>query len=187
MKIGYQGIEGCNSLASAKRMAERLGWTQTEYVPLIHSRGVAAGLASGQVDYGVMATRNHIAGPVIETCEALASIPYRVVAEDCIPIHHCLFVKDPSCTKIDIVASHIQALRQCRENLDRHCPGAQWRETEDTAMAARYLAQGSLPDTAGVLCRREAGEALGLYLLRENLEDDRENATEFVLVELAKE
>lgn len=27
MKIGYQGIEGSNSEASAKSMAARLGWT----------------------------------------------------------------------------------------------------------------------------------------------------------------
>ena len=58
MKIGYQGIEGSNSEASAKSMAKRLGWTDVEYVPLIHSRGVVEALLSGEVDCGVMATLN---------------------------------------------------------------------------------------------------------------------------------
>ena len=62
MKIGYQGIQGSNSEASARSMAKRLGWTGVEYVPLVHSRGVVNALLSGEVDYGVMATLNHVAG-----------------------------------------------------------------------------------------------------------------------------
>ena len=183
MKIGYQGIEGCNSLAAARDMAQKLGWTQVEYVPLVHSQGVAEGLRSGLVDYGVMATLNHAAGVVTESEEALASLPHRVLTTDCIPIHHCLFIRDACCAVPELIASHPQALAQCRGHLKAEYPEAVWQETEDTAMAARYLVQGKLPATAGVLCRRDAGESLGLYLLRENMEDDTRNATEFVLIE----
>ncbi len=186
MKIGYQGIEGCNSLASARNMAGRLGWTDVEYVPLINSKGVVDALRAGTVDYGVMATMNHVAGVVLETEAALRGLNYRMLALDCIPIHHCLFVKDSSVKKITLVASHIQALKQCRGTLAREYPEAVWQEDEDTAMAARHLAEGVLPADAGVLCRKEAGEALGLYLLQENLEDDAENATEFELIQLSE-
>ena len=54
MKIGYQGIEGSNSEASARSMAARLGWTDVEYVPLVHSQGVVSALKAGAVDCGVM-------------------------------------------------------------------------------------------------------------------------------------
>ena len=118
MKIGYQGIEGCNSLASARNMAGRLGWTDVEYVPLINSKGVVDALRAGTVDYGVMATMNHVAGVVLETEAALRGLNYRMLALDCIPIHHCLFVKDSSVKKITLVASHIQALKQCRGTLE---------------------------------------------------------------------
>ncbi len=186
MKIGYQGIEGSNSRASAQNMAERLGWTDVEYVPLVHSRGVVDALRAGTVDYGVMATLNHVAGVVKETEAALRDIKYRMLALDCIPIHHCLFVKDSSVTEIHTIASHIQALKQCHETLARDYPDAVWREEEDTAIAARHLAEGLLPPDTGVLCRRDAGEAFGLHLLRENLEDDAENATEFELIRLSE-
>lgn len=186
MKIGYQGIEGSNSEASAKSMAKRLGWTDVEYVPLVHSRGVVEALLSGAVDCGVMATLNHVAGVVQETESALRGVNYRMLALDCIPIHHCLFVKDASVTEIRSIASHIQALEQCRGTLARDYPKAAWKEEEDTAIAARYLAEGLLPRDAGVLCRRDAGEAFGLHLVRENLEDDAENATEFELIRLSK-
>lgn len=184
MKIGYQGIEGSNSQASAKNMAERLGWTEVEYVPLIHSKGVVDALLAGTVDYGVMATLNHVAGVVLETEAALRGINYKMLALDCIPIHHCLFVKNSSVTEIRAVASHIQALKQCRNHLARDYPEALWKEEEDTAIAARRLAEGALPADTGVLCRRDAGESFGLHLLRENLEDDAENATEFELIAL---
>ena len=114
MKIGYQGIEGSNSEASARSMAARLGWTDVEYVPLVHSQGVVSAIKAGAVDCGVMATLNHVAGVVLETETALRGLSYRMLALDCIPIHHCLFVKDSSVTEIRAVASHIQALKQCR-------------------------------------------------------------------------
>lgn len=186
MKIGYQGIEGSNSEASAKSMAARLGWTDVEYVPLVHSQGVVGALKAGEVDYGVMATLNHVAGVVLETETALRGLSYRMLALDCIPIHHCLFVKDPSVREIRAVASHIQALKQCRETLARDYPQAEWKEEEDTAIAARHLAEGVLPPDTGVLCRRDAGESFGLHLLQENLEDDAENATEFELIRLTE-
>ena len=51
-----------------------------------------------------------------------------------------------------------------------------------TQLKRRMLADGSLPETTGVLCRRNAGEMFGLHLLEENLEDDSRNMTEFVLI-----
>lgn len=186
-RIGYQGMEGSNSRASAENMAKKLGWEDVSYVPLITSKGVADALRAGTIDYGVMATRNHIAGIVQETVCALADLTYQVLAQDCIPIHHCLFVKDSSVTEIQTVASHIQALKQCAGSLSRDYPDAQWKELEDTAIGARYLYDGTLPSTTGVLCRRNAGEDFGLYLLQENLEDDKRNATDFILITLEED
>ncbi len=186
IKIGYQGIEGSNSRASAENIVKNLGWTDVEYIPLVHSQGVVDALRAGEVDYGVMATFNHIAGVVKESKLALRDADYRTLATDCIPIHHCLFVKDPSVTEIHTVASHMQALKQCQRHLAEFYPDAQWKDVEDTAIAARYLADGTLPPDTGVLCRRDAGEAFGLHLLYENLEDDVQNATEFAMIELKR-
>lgn len=183
-RIGYQGMEGSNSLASAKNMTAVLGWDEVEYVPLITSRGVADALKAGAVEYGVMAVNNHIAGPVKESEEALSGLAYRVLAEDTIPIRHHLFTLNPSVKHIDLVASHIQALKQCARHLREQYPDAKTREVEDTAIAARYLAEGVLPPTAGVLCRMDAGEAFGLYLLQKDLQDDSRNATDFILITL---
>lgn len=183
-RVGYQGMEGSNSLASAKNMTAGLKWDEVEYVPLITSRGVVDALKAGTVEYGVMAVNNHIAGRVKESEEALAGLDYRVLAEDTIPIRHHLFTLNDSVKDIEIVASHIQALKQCADHLHKLYPNAKTQEVEDTAIAARYLAEGVLPPSAGVLCRQDAGEAFGLYLLQKDLQDDPRNATDFILITL---
>ncbi len=185
-RVGYQGMEGSNSLASAKNMTASLGWEDVEYVPLITSRGVVDALKAGEVEYGVMAVNNRIAGRVKESEEALAGVDYRVLAEDTIPIRHHLFTLNESVKDIDLVASHIQALKQCAGHLQERYPAAKMQEVEDTAIAARYLAEGVLPPTAGVLCRQDAGEAYGLYLLQKDMQDDPGNATDFILICLTK-
>ncbi len=183
IKIGYQGIADSNSEAASIGFAVTQGMTDVEYVPLVSSKGVVDALKAGEIDYGVMASRNHIAGFVRETEEALTGLTYHLAAALCLPIHHCLFVKDPSVTQPRVIASHPQALAQCKETLAREFPAAAQEEIEDTAIGARYLADGTLPADTGVLCRKNAGEAFGLHLLREDLEDDPTNATDFIIIE----
>lgn len=129
-----------------------------------------------------MATQNLVAGTVLETKDALRDFSYRTVDAQWLPVHHCLFVKRPDVRTISCIASHVQALGQCAGTLAKRFPGVALREVEDTAIAARYLADGRLPEDAAVLCRKNAGEAFGLHLLAENLEDDPRNMTEFILL-----
>ena len=181
VRIAYQGIPGSNSEAASAVFANNQGFAGVKYIPAVHSMGVIETLRKGEADYGVMATRNLIAGPVAETERALSEITCRTVDAQWLPVHHCLFVKNKDCT-IESIASHVQALGQCRSTLLRNYRDAKLVEVEDTALAARYLAEGRLPETTAVLCRKNAGEMFGLTLARENLEDDPRNMTEFVLI-----
>lgn len=183
IKIGYQGDAGSNSEAASAGFAVTQGMKNVEYVPLVNSKNVVDAVMAGKVDYGVMASRNHIAGYVRETEEALTGVSYHLAAALCLPIHHCLFVKDPTITHPAVIASHPQALAQCKDTLAQEYAYAEQLEIADTAIGARYLADGTLPSNVGVLCRRNAGEAFGLHLLQENLEDDPTNATDFIIIE----
>ncbi len=181
MKIAYQGIPGSNSEAVSVIFAQNQGFVAPEYIPAVHSEGVIEMLRNGQADYGVMATRNLMAGSVSESDSALSHLSHRVVDAQWLTVHHCLFVKNRSC-RFDTIASHVQAIGQCRSNLRNRYGGCALQEVEDTALAARMLADGTLPETTAVLCRRNAGEMFGLHLVEENLEDDPRNMTEFVLI-----
>ncbi len=183
MKIGYQGIEGSNSEEAAKRLAERLEITNANLIPLVSSKNVGDELQSGSIDYGVVAVRNSIGGLVEETREAIKPEEIEILGRETLTIHHCLFVKDDSITKEKIkrISSHPQALLQCKNNILKYIGSVELREIEDTAIGAKYLAEGILDSETGVLCRKNAGQAHNLFLLEENIEDRDDNETEFII------
>ncbi|MBQ6426282.1 MAG: prephenate dehydrogenase/arogenate dehydrogenase family protein [Clostridia bacterium] len=186
-RIGYQGIPGSNSEYAAVRFAGQLGLDSYELIPLVTSKGVVDALRNGVVRYGVMASQNIVAGSVEESRLALENLSYKVLSSMWVSVHHCLFVKDASVAELSGIASHIQAFLQCKNTLQELYPGKELREMEDTSIAAQYLAEGNLPPDFGVLCRKNAGEMFGLHLLKENLEDDSKNMTQFILIEQQKQ
>ena len=186
MKIGYQGIEGSNSEAVAKLMAVKLKMKNVEYIPLISSKSVIGELKRGNIDYGVVAVKNTLGGTVKETFEAIKNEFLELVTTEILQIHHSLFKrKDVEMTNIKSIASHIQALKQTKENRKRLFPDCEEVEMEDTALAAKYLADGTISEETAVLCRKETGIDYGLELIYENLEDNSENFTEFRMFKLS--
>lgn len=182
IRIGYMGIPFSNSEEAAAGFARRNGWTGFELVPLVDSAGVVDSLLSGTTDYGVVAVSNSSAGKVEETERALdGKTAIETVQTLDMSIHHCIFAKNLD-SVIGSVASHIQALLQTRGTLDRLYPGTSRLEVEDTALAAKYLAEGTLSDDHAVICRKDAGERYGLTLIRENAEDCADNRTTFALL-----
>ncbi len=178
------GIPFSNSEEAAEMFIRKNRWNGIDIFPLMSSSAVIAALEEDTIDYGVVATKNIVAGPVEETTKSLEEKKnidvYQTVD---VPIHHCLFVKHEGC-KIDSIASHIQAILQCESNLERLVPSAKRIEVEDTAYAAEMLSEGSLPDNVGVICRKDAGENYDLFLIAENIEDDPQNTTTFSLLRL---
>lgn len=177
------GIPFSNSWEMARIFSGRIKEPDAELIPAVTSEGVVKELLKGSSDLGVLAVRNSSAGPVIETEEALEGLDYRIVSEGDLHIHHCVFTKKPD-SEITSVSSHIQALEQCRMSLSELYPGAEQKECSDTAYAAEMLAEGLLPETCAVLCKRSAGEHYGLHLAHENIEDADDNTTHFWLISL---
>ncbi len=181
LKIGYMGIPFSNTEAMTLEFVREMNWKDAELVPLMSSKDTVDALFRGEVDYAVLAVRNGIAGPVKETEKSLEGRNVKKILEGSERIHHCLFSKTQD-SKVNMVCSHIQALGQCRENLASFYPDAELKDCSDTAYAAEMLSKGELPDNCAVLCRKEAGEHYGLFLVRENLEDRGDNETFFHLV-----
>lgn len=180
-KIGYMGIPLSNSEKAAQVIAGKRN-IDAELVPLVSSEGVVRAILSGSIDYGVVAVRNMVAGPVLETEKAMKLGNVRKIEEFSMPIYHCVFVKRKG-AKISAVASHVQALGQTYRNISQLFPGADRLEVEDTALAAEMLADGRLPGDTAVICGMAAGLHYGLILLKDNVEDDPDNLTDFALLE----
>jgi prephenate dehydratase len=183
-RIGYQGIVGSNSEKAAELLSASAKLVDYVLVPLLSSENVINALKNGDIDYGVVAVRNSTAGPVSETQSALQGGRFEVVESVTLRIKHSLFLLERQVLpdQVDEVRSHEQALRQCSGNLKYLLPNALNIPIEDTAIGASRLAKGDYRSNVAIVCAREIGESLGLYLFREGIEDSHDNRTEFVLV-----
>lgn len=180
--IGYQGMENSNNNAAAALLAQKLG-EAAELRPLVSSKNVVAALEAGEVDYGVMAISTDVAGEVAETREARKGANLRQLDEVSLDIHHSLFKKanEIPTESIRTIASHPEALRECTENVKTLLPDAVAMPVGDTALAAKMLHDGDLPDDTAVLCSAAAGNQHGLCMIKENVEDLEHNGTTFAL------
>lgn len=186
IRIGYQGIEGANAEQASHDLVEKVGLEDVEYVPLVDSGHVIKALTNHEIDYGVCAIYNSVAGMVLETVAATNGVELYIKADTTLNIHHCLFKKSPDIPddSLDTVASHVLAIKQCEEHLRHLYPHLTKMEVEDTGKAAKDLANGTLPENCAVLCRQNAGELFGLALIDENIEDFPDNRTHFCLFQL---
>ncbi len=184
-KVGYMGIAGSFSEVAARELILRTDMADAELLPMVCAQNILDALRAGEADYGVLGVTNTTAGPVSEFVKAFDGVDYEVLAEDVLPIHHCIFLA-PNARQEDIteIASHPQAFRQTDHYRQTHFPDWAEHEVGDTALAAEWLAKKILPDTTAVICSMQAGLSWNLKLIAQNVEDSDTNRTTFWLLTL---
>jgi prephenate dehydratase len=187
IKIGYQGDVGSNNNKAFEEFVKRNLITNAIGFPLFTSANVVNSLISNDIEYGVMALSNVIAGIVVETDFALKNLNYQIIEKLDLQIKHSLAVKpDVSFDLIKKVCSHPQALSQCTNWINANLPGASTIPYIDTAKAAKDLESGLIsPDTA-VICSPLAAKIYNLNVINENISNLENNFTTFILIKLIK-
>ncbi|MGQ3413003.1 prephenate dehydratase [Natrinema sp. LN54] len=137
-------------------------------------------VASGEYDRGVIPIENSIEGSVTESLDAVADYEVAVVREIVTPIRHALLAQGP---EFDTVASHSQALAQCRSYLDREHSGATLEAVASTAQGVEFARDD--PSVAGIGHPANAGG--DLEVLAEDIQDQDSNATRFFALAPADE
>ncbi len=96
-------------------------------------------LEAGEVDIGIFALENSNGGVVYESVYAMAAHRFRVVDLFEIDVNHTLLVHPslPGRESIERIASHQQAIRQCRMWLRHHFPTTLVTEEPDTATSSQ--------------------------------------------------
>ena len=115
-------------------------------------------LDNEEITMGIFPIENSNGGIVIEAVHAMANHNFNIEKMFEIDIRHNLIVK-PGTKKEDIkkIASHDQALKQCKMYLKRIWPKAEIIAWEDTAKAVKDIAEGNLrPDTAAIAAKGAA-------------------------------
>jgi chorismate mutase / prephenate dehydratase len=134
---------------------------------------------SGACHYGVVPVENSTEGVISHTLDMFINSGLQICGEVTLRIHHHLMGKGGDLSGIKRVYSHQQSLAQCRLWLDRNLNQAEQRSVGSNAEAARLAAED--PNSAAI-AGEMAAEIYGLDLLAENIEDEPDNTTRFLVI-----
>lgn len=182
MKIGVSGAKGSFSEEAGLTYARKEGIDHPELSYLVSVEGVLSALDTGEIETAVFPIENSNGGVVIEAVYAMAKHLFTVEKMFEIDVHHMLLVlPGTNPDQVKRIASHDQALKQCRMYLKRKWQDVDLVPYADTAKAAADLASGVLsPDTA-VIASRATAPLYGLEILEESIQDLKFNFTNFVV------
>jgi prephenate dehydratase len=141
---------------------------------------IVGSVAAGEYDRGVVPVENSIEGSVSESLDAFAEYDVAVVREIITPIRHALLAQDES---FETVASHAQALAQCRSYLEAEYPDTQLEAVASTARGV----ERARDERAVAAIGHPANADDRLTVLGEDIQDRDSNATRFLVVAPAAE
>ena len=137
---------------------------------------------NGECAKALVPIENSVEGVVARTLDELAmGKPLVITAEITLPVSFAL-MSLPATEKANIksIATHPHAESQCRTFIAKNFPHAEVIETASTAAAAQGLAAGKY-DAA--IASPAASKNYGLKIIAENIGDNENAITRFVLVE----
>ncbi len=181
MKLGLSGIKGSFSEGAALAYLQK-NVQCAELVYCLDMKGVLHNLNESHIDMGIFPVCNSIGGLVDSAFEAMGLYTFKVVAKLAFEVNQCLLT--PSSLKkeqIKHIASHPQALAQCKNYLNKNFPNVTLIKWSDTASAAQDLICGKLPENSAVLASKEAAN-YGLDVFAEKVQDNHPNITTFIIV-----
>jgi prephenate dehydratase len=183
LKISIQGYPGSFHDQAARKFFT--GEEDLELIPADTFDILAEQLASGKVDYAVMAIENSIAGTILQNYRILRENQFWIVGETYLRIKHNL-LGNPGTSISDVkqVFSHPMALNQCLEFLTT-IPEARLIESKDTALSAIELKDN--PNNAhACIASSAAAELTGLAVLASSIETNKNNYTRFFVLSARK-
>ncbi|KAG2639291.1 hypothetical protein PVAP13_2NG611900 [Panicum virgatum] len=132
-------------------------------------------------DRAVLPLENSLGGSIHRNYDLLLRHRLHIVGEVRLAVRHCLLANQGvKIENLQSAMSHPQALAQCEQTLTKL--GIEHKEAvDDTAGAAKLIAEQKLQDTAAVASSL-AAELYGLDILAENIQDDTDNVTRFMML-----
>ncbi|CAH2038215.1 unnamed protein product [Thlaspi arvense] len=175
VRISFQGIPGAYSETAALK-----AYPNCETVPCEQFETAFQAVELWLVDKAVLPIENSVGGSIHRNYDLLLRHRLHIVQEVQLPVNHCL-LGVPGVAKEDIkcVLSHPQALDQCMNSLNNL--GIQRISAKDTATAAQSVSSSGKRDV-GAIASVRAANIYGLDILAENIQDDANNVTRFLIL-----
>ena len=176
-RVVFQGTEGAYGQAA---MHQFFG----DDVNCFHVRtfrDAMEAIEEGSADYAVLPIENSSAGPVNEMYDLLDEFENYIVAETILPVVHTLSgLPGTRLSEIKRVYSKAEALMQTTRFLDDH---SDWQRISvvNTAIAAKKVLEDQDKAQAAV-CSTYAAKIHGLEVLVDEINDEADNSTRFIVV-----
>ncbi len=175
LRIAFLGPEGTFTQAAAlKHFGHSIKAEPMGSIPDVFQE-----VETESADYGVIPVENSSEGVVNHTLDMFITSPLQICGEVSLRIHHNLLGRGQPLENIRKVFSHQQSLAQCRGWLDRHLPFVERVAVSSNAEAACLAAE---TENSAAIAGLAAADLYGLDTLAQNIEDEADNTTRFLVV-----
>lgn len=177
----FLGPEGTFTEAALMQVP---GAADATRIPCTNVNTALERVRNGEADAAMVPIENSVEGGVTATLDAIATGPeLRIIREALVPITFVLVAR-PGVVISDIkrISTHGHAWAQCRLWVDEHIPNADYVPGSSTAASAMGLLEADAPYDAAICAPLIAAEQPGLNVLAENIGDNPDAVTRFILV-----
>lgn len=178
LNIGIQGIKGSyHHIASESYFNEN--FNLRECLTFDH---LVNEIEKSEIDMGVMAIENSIAGSIIPNYALIDQNNLLIVGEVYFKINHNLMaLNGQNINQINEVFSHPMALLQCKSFFSEY-PHIRLVESDDTAYEARRISKNNIKGVAAI-ASIEAAKYYNLNVLFKSIQTIKNNITRFVIIQ----
>ena len=175
--VACQGVEGSYSQIACDRM---FGSSNIMYFDSFDK--VFSAIDKGFCRYGVLPIENSTAGSVKKIYDLMIEHRCYIVRSTRIKVDHNLFAKHGvELSQIKEIFSHEQAISQCSDFLETLGKDVKITACENTAMAAKMVAESGRSDIAA-LSSRYCAQLYGLKCLQSSVQNNDNNYTRFICI-----
>lgn len=173
--VACQGVEGAHSSVACQKLFEKPSIMYcNSFAAVFHA------VESGLCRYGIVPLENSSAGSVTQIYNLMSEYKFSIVRSTRMQIEHSLLAKEGVQMKdIKEIYSHPQAISQCSEFLESLGKSVKVTECENTAVAAKMVAESERSDVAalsGEICAAQ----YGLQVVKPYVQNTKNNYTRFI-------
>ncbi|XP_023517314.1 arogenate dehydratase/prephenate dehydratase 1, chloroplastic-like [Cucurbita pepo subsp. pepo] len=175
VRVAYQGSPGSYSEIAAMK-----AYPKCETVPCDDFEAAFKAVELWLVEKAVLPIENSVGGSNHRNYDLLLRHRLHIAGEVQLQVNHCLLgLQGVRKEELKNVLSHPHAFDQCEMTLSGF--GVMRINSEDTATAAQIVASSGKRDT-GAIASARAAEIYGLNILAENVQDNDNNITRFLIL-----
>ncbi len=177
-RVVIQGRQGAFHEIAARRFFKT---SQVEVKPCDTFENITTLLACKEIDFGIMAIENTVAGSLIPNYVLIKESPVKIIGEEFLRVkQNLLALPGQKIEDLTEVHSHYMAIAQSRKFFKQY-PDIKLVESADTALSAKKISEKKLVNK-GAIASSLAAELFGLEILAEGIETNKRNYTRFLIL-----